>query len=143
MLPDLRQSKHYDCGDTALRIVCKHHGWKLPPFLVANAIDGTDPRTLEATLRQVGARAISGEMSLANLDHFTRSGWPVIVLVQHNGVGHYVVAESVSRGSVRYQCPSRGPCKETFREFLTHWNDVDRYGTIYRSWGLVAWDDKE
>lgn len=143
MLPDIRQSKNYDCGDTALRIVCQFHKWRLPLSLTSNPIDGTDPRTIEATFRQTTARVVSGEMNLAMLDHFTRSGWPTIVLIQHDGVGHYVVAESVSRGSVRYQCPSRGPCKETYRKFLTAWNDVDRYGTIYRSWGLVAWEDGE
>lgn len=141
MLPDLRQSRSYDCGDTALRIVCQHHGWKLPPSMVSHPIDGSDPRTLETVLRQAGIRVTSGEMTLSALQHHTGQGWPTICLVRLDGVGHYIVVESVTDRRIRWQCPSRGPSGSTYRQFLESWGDLDRLGARYHQWGLVPWVD--
>jgi ABC-type bacteriocin/lantibiotic exporter with double-glycine peptidase domain len=141
MVPDLRQSSSYDCGDTAIRIIATHHGWGLPRQMVSNPIDGTDPRTLESVFRADGRFVVSGEFSLTDLIHYTKAGWPVITLIQLNGVGHYVVVWKILQDSIRFQCPSRGPCRVSHRGFLGSWKDVDRYGTHYRFWGLVAWGE--
>lgn len=138
-LPDIRQRENHDCGDTAFRIVCESHGWRARAAL-SNPIDGTDPRTLEHGFRRLGKRVTSGEMTLADLRHFTRRGCPVIALVQLDGVGHYVVVGQSTSRFVAFQCPSNGPRSLSAAKFLRLWTDIDRSGTIYHQWGIAAWE---
>jgi len=138
-LPDIRQQTDYDCGAVCCHIVWQHYG--MPRRRVASTqIDGTDPRTLEAALRVSGLPVLSGEMTLADLSHFTRTR-PVIVLAKTTtdpATGHYMVCAGQRDRRLYFQCPSRGPVVETPRRFDRRWHDVDRHGVTFRRWGIVV-----
>jgi len=138
-LPDIRQQTDYDCGAVCCHIVWQHYG--MPRRRVASTqIDGTDPRTLEAALRVSGLPVLSGEMTLADLSHFTRTR-PVIVLAKTTtdpATGHYMVCAGQRDRRLHFQCPSRGPVVETPRRFDRRWHDVDRHGVTFRRWGIVV-----
>lgn len=142
LLPDLRQDKAYDCGDTSIRILCQFHGWALPAAGLSSPIDGTDPRTLETALRSSSIHVESGSLTLASLAHHTGQGWPVICLIQLDGIGHWVVVEKANLRTVTYQCPARGPSRLSSSQWLKAWGDIDRLGARYHQWGIVAWVGK-
>lgn len=134
-LPDVRQKKAYDCGRAATECVLKHFSATANlSNLATTPTDGTDPRAIEACLRLAGRKIVSGEMSLADLRHFTRSGRPVIAVVN----GHYVVVSGVSRGRVHYQDPLEGPQRCSERDFVMWWKEADRLGVVYDQFGIAV-----
>lgn len=139
-LMDLRQQTDYDCGVVCCQIVWEFFG--LPRRRVpASQIDGTDPRTIEAALRQAGLPVLSGEMALSDLSHFARTSRPVIVLAKSTSTpetGHYMVCRGQRDRRLHFQCPTRGPVVEMPSRFERRWHDVDRLGTRYSRWGIVV-----
>ena len=134
-LPDIRQRNNWSCGEAAVRTVFQFHGaaGKIP---LASPIDGTDPRGLEAAFWRAGLSVQSGSMDLDDLRHHTRKGRPVVCLVTHDGVGHYVVVGGVHRGLVYFQDPLRGAVKQQAEPFEVSWKDVDRFGVRYVRWSV-------
>ena len=139
-LPDTWQYGAASCGRAAAACVLRHFG-KAADLrgLVTTAIDGTDPRTLESLLRKTGLRVVAGEMTAADLKHFTGTGRPVIAVVRN----HYVVVAGVARGRVHYQDPQAGPARKLLAEFLDWWRDDDRLGAAYHRFGIAAGTDEE
>jgi hypothetical protein len=76
-LPDLRQDTPHGCGEAAVRCILAYHQIlaTIPRF--ATPQDGADPRQLEACLRRLGLRVLSGEMKAADLRHFCDTSRPV------------------------------------------------------------------
>lgn len=136
-LPDIRQVADYDCGQAASEIVLAHLGYNLTLKLPITSIDGADPRTIESAFRQMGLPVLSGQMDPALLRYFADTGRPVICLIQHNGIGHYVVSAGVLRNSIYYQCPVEGPGVMKSSDFLDIWHDTDRFGTQFRCFGIA------
>jgi ABC-type bacteriocin/lantibiotic exporter with double-glycine peptidase domain len=141
-LPDIRQRESWDCGPAAVRSALTALGYR-PPDLMATVLgtspsDGTDPRAVESYLRREGLAVISGEMTLADLTHFTKTGRPVLCLVTKAGCGHWVTVAGRSRGRVHFQDPDTGPSRLSDAAFLAEWIDHDRLGVTYRQFGLAV-----
>lgn len=143
ILADIRQQGDHDCGIAAVRVVLRHYRKKWADDyavrLNTNEIDGTDPRNIEIMFRFLGFGVVSGNMSTEDLRHYTSLNRPVIALVQRAGIGHYVVVASLDGGRIHYQCPVDGPVSGSLQHFARNWSDIDRLGTIYDSFGVVAW----
>lgn len=134
-LPDIRQKKDYDCGRAVCECVLSFFGsYADLRRLLTNPMDGTDPRAIEALLRQAGHRVISGEMGLDDLRHFTTSGRPVIACVRD----HYVTVAGIRGRHVHYQDPSAGPVKATCADFAGWWVEADRLGVTYNQFGIAV-----
>lgn len=139
-LPDLRQTTDWNCGPTSCFVVWSYFG--MPRRQIhSSLIDGTDPRTLETALRVSGLPCLSGEMTIKDLAHFTKSRRPVIVLVRTRETpqtGHYCVVYGVQDRRVYIQCPSEGPISETVRTFEKRWHDIERSGNRLERWGIAV-----
>ncbi len=142
-VPLVRQVESHDCGTAAAAMVLKFHRRKVPDLAAAgwpSPIDGTDPRVVEAILRNAGLGVVSGELHESMLAFHVRQGRPVACLIQHNGCGHWVVVVDVAyRRPVQLNCPAEGRRKVRLADFLASWVDVCRDGTRYHQWGVVAW----
>lgn len=142
-LPDRRQTTGWGCGPAATRVALEYLGVRRPARRVREGLphspqDGTDPRTIEAFLRGLGLDVQAGEMALCDLAHHAAHGRPVLCLIQAGGVGHYVVSAGLFRGRVYYQCPADGPADLPPTGWLSVWHDTDRYGTVYRRFGIAV-----
>lgn len=139
-IPDVRQRADYDCGAACVAAVLRALGIKVPVELwdLANPVQGMPPDTVEAVLRGAGVRVVSGQMSAADLQHFTRSGAPVLCPVNSGGEGHWVVVTGVGRGRVHFHDPAAGPTSLRVKEFLPMWQDSHWLGGVYKNWGIVA-----
>jgi ABC-type bacteriocin/lantibiotic exporter with double-glycine peptidase domain len=139
-VPHCEQKEGWSCGRAAAAMVFKYHVVKgRKPQ--ATPIDGTDPRSLEASLWLAGLSVQAGSMDVDDLRYHTRRGRPVIALVTHSsGVGHYVVVTGVVRGGVYYLDPDGGPdvVRERADDFALNWQDRDRLGVTYVGWGLAT-----
>lgn len=134
-LPDVRQKRDYDCGRACVQCVLEYFGTTADTRrLLTNPIDGTDPRAIEALMRQAGHTVISGEMETDDLKHFTHSRRPVIACVKE----HYVVVAGVSRGRVGYMDPLHGFMRASIRDFGLWWHEADRLGVTYRRFGIAV-----
>ncbi len=138
-VPDVRQRKTYDCGPACVKTIDQMHGRRFPlskytSELVASPSDGTDPRTIERYLRQLGYGVVSGEMSVESLQFFCRQNLPVIVLLH----GHYLIVYRFARRKVCVQDPLDGPRSIKILDFEREWKDHDRVET-FKQWGIVAW----
>lgn len=144
-LPRLLQDreKGFDCADAAVAVVLRHHrvGGRRPRL--GTPPDGADPRVVEQALRHMCLRVASGEMDLADLGHFCRTGRPPICLVHWPGDpdSHYVVARGLSKTGrhVFYHdvWDGRGRC--TAAEFEAAWAARGRLNEAFRQWAVVAW----
>jgi hypothetical protein len=134
-LPPTLQKNGWSCGEAAARCVFAYHERraKLPH---ATAVDGTDPRSLEAAFRRAGLPVLSGSMDLDDLKHQTGKGKPVVCLVTEGATGHYVVVAGVAYRSVHYLDPLHGPKREPAAAFLARWHDWDRHGATFERWGI-------
>lgn len=134
-LPDVRQKRDYDCGKAATACVLQLLDASADlRVLGTTPTDGTDPRAIESCLRLAGCKVVSGEMTLGDLRHFTRTGRPVIAVVN----GHYVVVAGVSRGKVHYQDPLEGPQRCSEKDFAKWWKEADRLGVVYDQFGIAV-----
>jgi hypothetical protein len=131
-LIDLRQQTDYDCGVVCCQIVWEFFG--LPRRRVpASQIDGTDPRTIEAALRQAGLPVLSGEMSLSDLSHFARTRRPTIVLLNPPAHLKQVTTWSVG-GSKIGDCIFSAPPGDRWWKCPA---DLPDAGTMWTGWNAV------
>ncbi len=140
VVPHVRQAESYSCGRAAVEMCFRFHAvrGRKPQ---ATSFDGTDPRSIEASLRLAGLPVQSGQMTLDDLRHHTRAGRPVIALVTtESGHGHYVVVAGVERGGVHFLDPDAGPevVRRRADEFVAAWADSDRLGVRYECWGIAT-----
>lgn len=141
---DVRQEDEFDCGWATVEAVCQYfkvyiHRNRMLKLLGTNGINGTDPRIIEAFLRNEGFNVLSGNMTIEDLKSFTKNNRPVIAMVTFNDIGHYVVVKGVKRKRVYYQDPTSGPKSMKIEDFMSSFVDFDRYGVTYRNFGLVIW----
>lgn len=145
--PDLRQLDGWSCGGVVARVCLELVGWAprfaaaAPVCLTTTALDGTDPRALEALFRRCGLAVAAGEMDWRDLAYHTGRGRPVACLVQLEGCGHWVAVWSASSRRVRWQCPATGPREAPPAVFRRDWWDWDRHGVDYRCFGVAVGPD--
>ena len=136
VIPDIRQSADYDCGDAVVSALARFHGIGVSGG-ISNAIQGTDPGTVEAVVRRWGLPVVSGTLTLADLAHFTKTGRPVLCPVAAFG-GHWVIVRGIDRGRVHVHCPFSGPTSTPSAKWVAEWRDVSRAGHEFDRWGIVA-----
>lgn len=139
-IPDIRQAEDYDCGSAALDAVARFHGLrKRGPVRLANPVQGMSPDTVEAVLRSLGLRVLSGTMTLPDLQSLTRSGRPVLCPVTtQGGGGHWVVVRGVARRTVYTHCPLFGRLSVRAADWLAGWRDATRAGHEFDRWGIAT-----
>lgn len=137
-IPDIRQKDNFGCGEKVALSLLKFWGRAPKIFSMSHELDGTHPATVVAILRTAGLKVLSGEANIEIVKALTKAGFPVIVLIQYDGDGHYVIVGDVKRGKVEYQCPINGPSKETIEKFEKEWHDVDMWGAHYRRFIIVG-----
>lgn len=140
-LPNVLQSRDFDCATAAWRTVYQyHHGRNARILDLSHPIHGTDPATLEAVIRRdANWHVRSGETMLADLRYYAESWRPSICLVTPPGSdSHYVVVGGLYRGRVYFQCPSEGWCAVKESEFEAMWRGLGKYKDFER-WSLTAW----
>lgn len=143
-LPDVRQRDTWDCGPAAVTCVLRAYGWgkRDAAFAVAdlgNPATGTDPFAIESRLQYLGFDShVCHGMTVDDLRHHTRQGRPVLCPVTWGGEGHYVTVGEVSRGRVAYQCPTDGPCRDRFADWLAAWQDWHRAGATLHRFGVAV-----
>lgn len=139
-IPDIRQGTDYDCGAACIDAVCRYWGRRSRgPVSLANPVQGMAPETVAAWLRSLGAKVLSGSLfGVADLQHFTRAGLPVLCPITAAGGGHWVVVRGVERGRVYYHCPVEGEVSVRAAQWLDQWRDHTDSGHTYDRWGIVA-----
>lgn len=135
-IPDVRQQSDFDCGAACIEAVLQLGG-RTPPDSLANPVQGMAPDTLEAVLRSVGVRVISGTMCVDDLKHFTRGGRPVICPTDIEG-GHWVIVAGVGRGRVHYHDPDAGMQSVAESKWRSLWCGSTRFGHAFDRWGIAA-----
>lgn len=140
-LPDIRQDKEWDCGRAALRIICEFYNRPLPLFIanLTNEVVGLAPDTLEAAFRALSFKVISGSWTVDLLKSVTKSGVPVVCLVQMDGIGHWVVVKGVQRNRVYSQCPANGPTSTIIEQWDREWVDYHHSGSTYDRYGIAVY----
>ncbi len=140
-LPDIRQREAFDCGSAVVDAICQYHGLiQTGPVKLSNAIAGMSPDTLTAVLRGIGYRVLSGPMvgGLADLQHYTRRGLPVLCPITLDASGHWVIVRGVERRAVHYHDPDAGPQTMAAQKWLDGWRDMSESGHDFDRWGIVA-----
>lgn len=137
--PVVMQGHDYDCGSAALDGVFRHFGVRTRATLLrlVNDQDGLHPATLEALLRQTGLKVQSGQMTLDDLRHHTKSGRPVLCPIDLFG-GHWVTVVGTARGKVHYVCPVGGELKSSYGWWASKWCDSTRAGHTFDHWGIAV-----
>lgn len=137
-VPDCRMQTEYDCGDCVIRSVCGYYGLDEPAAL-SNASYGLAPDTLEAVLRSLDLKIISGHLTTDDLRWYTAGSRPVICPVTgDDGVGHWVITRGVYRRYVYLQDPAVGPTRVKLAWWNDHWFDSTRT-TEYTNYGVIPW----
>lgn len=147
-LPDIRQKDTYDCGPAAIKSCLQYIGFRkgydfYREKFSPTEIDGCDPRTAEAHLRNLGLKIQSGHMTIADLRFHTSLQRPVLTLIQAFGCGHYIAVRGVSRGRVHYQDPNAGRLSLLIDDFERIWKDADRFGLAFDKFGIALWWEVE
>ncbi len=135
--PDIRQRDTDDCGEAARDCVLRFLGVRGAARQIATATDGTHPSTMEAAFRLAGVLVQSGTMSVADLQHHTTQGRPVVCPVALHG-GHWVTIRGVARGFVYFQCSVDGRLQLKLAAWLDIWRDSTRAGHDFDAWGIAV-----
>lgn len=137
-LPDCRMTSETDCGDAVIHSICGFYGLDEPAAL-SNAVQGMSPDTLEAVLRSLDLKIISGHLTTDDIRWYNASSRPVICpITDDDGIGHWVITRGVYRRYVYLQDPAIGPRRVRLSWWNDHWYDSTRT-TEYSNWGLCAW----
>ena len=135
-VPPVMQCADYDCGAAAVDCVAQFWGLRpRGPAKFSNRVQGMSPDTVEALLRALGLSVLSGNMTVDDLKHLTRTGRPVLCPVDLYG-GHWVVVRGVGRGKVHYHCPTDGPGSMPAKDWAEKWKDVSRGGQEFVRFGI-------
>lgn len=143
--PELLQEGPYDCGRTACLIVLGFHGItgadanRAIATLPVCPVDGTDPAQMETWFRSLDGWGCSGgSIGVSTIKHHCDEGRPVILLMQTEHGGHWVVSRGVSQGRIHLQCPNKGRFPMAVKAFEAAWWDNGRHGAKFRQWGIVG-----
>lgn len=140
-LPDVRQTDDHACGSACAEVVRRFFGLKARAPDLANPVQGLAPDTLAAVLRSLGLRVLAGQMlgGVADLQHFTKLGCPVVCPVTARAGGHWVVVAGVARRKVYYHDPTHGPRSVPLADWLDGWRDTSAESLqAFDRWGIVA-----
>jgi len=140
-IPVVRQRDGHTCGLAVFNAVRRYYGSRGVKELglgVPCPIDGTDPRQLEMAFRGAGYAVQAGSMDRADLLHHARQWRPVVLLVQADGNGHYVVSAGLDRGRVALMDPLRGIVRERWPDFAPRWVGAGIELQAYRQFGIAV-----
>lgn len=143
-IPDVRQRGEFDCGLACVVAAARFLG-KRPSYDrfgdLVDPVRGMEPDVVVAALASLGLGTLAGRMpgGLADLQHYTRLGLPVLAPITVEAVGHWVVVRGVARGRVYVHDPSwRGPRSVRLQSWLDAWRDYTVSGHECTNWGIVV-----
>jgi predicted double-glycine peptidase len=140
-LPDVRQDRDDACGTAAVEVVRRFFGLKARAPDLSNPVQGTAPDTVAAVLRSLDLRVLAGQMigGVADLQHFTKLGCPVVCPITARAGGHWVVVAGVARKKVYFQDPETGPGALAIADWLDGWRDTSAETLqAFDRWGVVV-----
>ncbi len=154
-VPQLLQSRNYDCGAACTQIVAEYFGvdnGRTEDDYIAElgttAADGTTPEAIVDVLNDAGLVTTSGNgMTLDDLRCCFERGHPVIVPMQEapapeggTAAGHWVVVIGCGLGQVFLQDPVAGRIMLPEDEFDSRWHDLEADGIVSEHFGIVVAD---
>lgn len=140
------QANEYDCGRSCVGAASwlagrtRREAIRAASLVVPNEVDGTPGNSIDLAFKAVGLKTLAGRMELGDLEHFTKTGRPVVCLINSSVGGHWVVVHAVGDW-VSYWCPAAGGAlyRAPIGWFLAKWHDANYFGVAWSGWGVVAW----
>ena len=129
LFPWIRQRDSMQCGVTALAIVMRHYGGRLPLFTLEEKVGagktGVSMLALSEAAREIGFETMSVRTSVERL---REAPLPAIL---HWNQNHYTVLYRISRGGTRFHIsdPAKGRVTLTEEEFRKGWCSTTVEGT--------------
>lgn len=128
-VPRRQQQRGWTCGPAAIRAVAARFGIyrfesEIARHAGADSHDGTRPSELEGTLHALGLRTEARDgLTLADVQHATDRGLPVIACCTMHGGGHWVVIVDAGPDRVLFMDPV---------DSGYHWLDAPSWESIWR-----------
>jgi len=155
--PDVRQSRSYTCGASALQAILYYYGLsfredELEALLHIDPKNGTAPRDIVRLCQHFALNVDEKQhMTIADLKSYLKRKIPVLVTMQawNNTLqsyhklwnsGHYSVVIGIISDFVIFEDPSLiGRGVLTINEFMDRWHDIDKYGHHYINYGIAIY----
>ena len=162
-LPDLRQTKGYDCGAIVIQTILDYYGMdvredKILKLTRTNKKKVTQTRDIERVFKKYGLKTKSGKFTIEEVKKFIDKKIPVILVLQAWAIkkevdwkkdwkdGHYVIAIGYDKEKMYFDDPATiWKTYLTFDELKKRWHDVGglkNKGKKYIHFGIVAYGKK-
>jgi len=153
--PEVRQSKNYTCGVSALQAILYFYGIsyredELESLLHVTETNGTEVNAVVNFCRQLGFHVTTkSNMTISQLQDYIKHDRPVLVVYQAWGSsgndyqnvwseGHYSVIIGFDGNKIIFEDPSLiGKGYLTINNFLHRWHDIDSHGRQYNGFGII------
>lgn len=151
--PEVRQSKNYTCGASALQALLYYYGFsyredQLEKLLKSNKNSGTSPIDIVSLCKKLGLNVIEKHnMTIDDIRHYLMNQIPILVSFQAWGLsnqydtyenGHYSIIIGIIGDKIIFEDPSiigKGYIK--IKEFMKRWHDYDKYDHQYLQYGIM------
>lgn len=156
--PDVRQSKDYTCGVSALQAILHYYGFsyredQLSILLHTTNQFGTHPHNIISVCRRLGLTVVVRDhMSLDEIRFYLDNQIPILTLLQSwgnpknyqdlniNDSGHYSIIIGIIGKYIIFEDPSLiGKGYITFDTFVKRWHDADASGHQYIRYGIMIY----
>jgi len=160
--PEVRQSKNYTCGVSALQAILYYYGIsyredELETLLATDPRSGTPPSAIVRLCRQLGLHVKEKHnMSIAQVKRSLRQKIPVLTVFQAwgskgspeqyatNDNGHYSVIIGIVEAApglgpaIIFEDPlTIGKVYLKMDDFVHRWHDQDANGQLYQRYGIM------
>lgn len=152
--PEVRQSKDFTCGASALQAILYYYGLsyreeQLGKILKSSKNKGTLPSDMVKFCRKLGLHVTERHhMTIDEVKYYLGMKIPILVVFQAWGdpnmyeqncdSGHYSVIIGMKGNKIIFEDPSiigKGFIKTA--DFLNRWHDCDVHGNIYDHYGMM------
>lgn len=154
--PDLRQSKDYTCGVSALQSILYYYGIDycestLERMLHTTYTNGTNPNNIIKFCNHLGFKTQQiANLTLSKIKHFIKNKIPILTMIQSCDdpkqnkysweCGHYCVIIGFDENTLIIEDPSSiGKCYISYDELIQRWHDQDQNGLKYYQYGIMIY----
>lgn len=145
-MPFVKQEDSWGCSNAVASSILRYYRFprkkckEIISRMISTPIDGSDPRAVEGFYRSIGLSVIAGDMNWEMLQFFGKKKIPCVILVNYDGVGHYVISLGISSNKISIMDPISGFYKMNRDEFEPCWVDWDkRFQVSYTNFGIAVW----